>query len=323
MLGDVPILKWLSMIGILILFHQVYGPDNLTINHQGQPAIIVKRDDYKLPTLSLIDLNKFNQLLNGLERQIYQIAHNAKIGDHGEIIPEQIGYKLDRSKFTTQFYTYFFGSGSFTIDTPLTAVYPKVDSELLAHIREKPISHYITYFNSGNKNRSHNIDLAAKAINNFVVFPGEIFSFNQVVGKRTKEKGYLLASVIVRGELSEGIGGGICQVSSTLFNAIDSAGLQIVQRYSHSRNVPYVQPGRDATVSWDGPDFLFKNQYNQPILILAYSQGGSMFVTINSSDVIEYKPRVVPIMSKRLPEEISVESYLMKKSRMHHGVSAD
>jgi vancomycin resistance protein YoaR len=323
MLGDVPNLKWISMIGILVMFHQIYVPDHLTINHQGQQAIIVKRDDYKLPTLPLINLDKFNQLLDGLERQIYQIPHNAKIGDHREIIPEQIGYKLDRRKFTMQFYTYFFGSGPSIIEAPRKAVYPKVDSELLAHIREKPIGHYITYFNFGNKNRSHNIALAAKAISNFVVFPGEIFSFNQVVGKRTKEKGYLLASVIVRGELSEGIGGGICQVSSTLYNAIDSAGLQIVQRYSHSRNVPYVQPGRDATVSWDGPDFLFKNQYNQPILILAYSQEGNMFVTINSSDVIDYKPRVVPIMSKRLPEEISLESYLIKKSKMHHGVSAD
>jgi vancomycin resistance protein YoaR len=313
-------LKWISMVGMLLLFHQVYAPDHLTINHQGQSAIIINRAEYKLLALPLIDLDKFNQLLNVIERQIYQLPHNAKIGDHGEIIPEQIGYKLDRRKFTTQFYTYFFGSGPSTFDVPRTAIYPNVDSELLAHIREKPLSHYISYFNSGNKNRSHNIALAAKAINNFVVFPGEIFSFNQVVGKRTKEKGYLIASVIVRGELSEGIGGGICQVSSTLFNAIDGAGLRIVQRYSHSRNVPYVLHGRDATVSWAGPDFLFKNQYNQPILILAYSEGGSMFVKIYSSDVIEYKPRVVPSMSKRLPEEISLDSFLMKKSRMHHGV---
>jgi vancomycin resistance protein YoaR len=307
MLGVVPNLKWISMVGLLIFFYQVNAPDHLTINHQGQTAIIVKRADYKLPALPMIDMDKFNQLINGLERQVYQLPHNAKIGSHGEILPEQLGYKLDRSKFTTQFHTYFFGSGPSIIDVPRTAVYPQVDSELLAHIRGKPISQYITYFNSGNKNRSHNIALAAKAINNFVVFPGEIFSFNQVVGKRTKEKGYLQASVIVRGELSEGIGGGICQVSSTLFNAIDGAGLQIVQRYSHSRNVPYVLPGRDATVSWDGPDFLFKNQYNQPILILAYSDGGRMFITIYSSDVIEYKPRVVPIVSKRLPEEISLE----------------
>ena len=79
--------------------------------------------------------------------------------------------------------------------------------------REKPIGHYITYYNANNKNRSINISLAAKTLNNQVVFPGETFSFNQVIGKRTAAKGYLRATVIVRGqELSEkGIGGGICR----------------------------------------------------------------------------------------------------------------
>ena len=153
-------------------------------------------------------------------------------------------------------------------------VFPRVDGELLAEIKEKPIGHYVTYYNARNRNRSHNIRLAAAAINNTVLFPGETFSFNAVVGKRTKEKGYLQAPIIVRGELAEGIGGGICQVSSTLFNATDRAGLYIVKRYSHSRNVPYVRPGRDATVSWDGPDFVFQNRYNQPILIRAQAVPG-------------------------------------------------
>ncbi|CAK6478221.1 putative factor for cell wall maintenance or synthesis [Peribacillus simplex] len=146
----------------------------------------------------------------------------------------------------------------------MLAIHPKVDSEILAEIREKKIGEYRTYFNVNNKNRSNNISLAAEAINNYVVFPGEVFSFNQAVGKRSVEKGYMLARVIVKGEFSEGIGGGICQVSSTLFNAIDNAGLQTVQRYSHTRSVPYVPSGRDATVSWYGPDFSFKNKYNQP-----------------------------------------------------------
>jgi vancomycin resistance protein YoaR len=93
-----------------------------------------------------------------------------------------------------------------------------------------------------------------------------------------------------------------------LFNATDRAGLQIVQRYSHSRDVPYVLPGRDATVSWGGPDFSFQNQYNQPVLIRSFAGGGTMFVSIHSSDSIEYKPRVVPGTSKRLPEEVSSET---------------
>jgi hypothetical protein len=108
----------------------------------------------------------------------------------------------------------------------------------------------------------------------------------------------------VRGELSEGIGGGICQVSTTLFNSVDRAGLKIIQRYSHSRNVPYVPPGRDATVSWEGPDFTFTNQYNQPILIRASAGGGTVVISLYSSHIIEYKPRVVPSIIKLLPKEI-------------------
>ena len=183
---------------------------------------------------------------------------------------------------------------SATIEIPIHPVYPKIDSELLADIRSVRIGRYITSFNSSNKNRSTNIDLAAEAINNHVVFPGETFSFNRVVGKRTVEKGYEKAKVIVRGEYAEDIGGGICQVSSTLFNAVDSAGLKIVQRFSHSRNVSYIPPGRDATVSWYGPDFEFKNIYNQPIIIQARTMGNLLVIKIFSSDVIEYQPKKVP-----------------------------
>src|SRR5699024_7644450 len=104
---------------------------------------------------------------------------------------------------------------------------------------------YVTYFKETNKERSHNIRLSTEAINNHVVFPNDEFSFNEVVGERTKEKGYMKAPVIVKGELSEDIGGGICQVSSTLFNAVDLKGIQTVERYSHSRSVPYVPQGQD------------------------------------------------------------------------------
>src|SRR5699024_2272393 len=111
--------------------------------------------------------------------------------------------------------------------------------------------------------------------------------------------------VIVKGELSEGIGGGICQVSSTLYNAVDLVGLDIVKRYSHSRSVPYVPPGRDATVSWFGPDFVFKNPYNQPILIRAFAKDGNMIVTLYSSDSIQIKRRDIPDLESHSVKETS------------------
>ncbi|SFJ36160.1 Vancomycin resistance protein YoaR, contains peptidoglycan-binding and VanW domains [Paenibacillus sp. UNC496MF] len=302
-------MKWLWITGLMRLLQPGIDdgqPDEqLSVGLRGQNAVVIHRADYASPGFTMVDLDKFDRLVEQLKRRSYEAPRNAIIGDHGGIVAEQLGYRLDQAQFTEKFYAYFYGTGASAIDAPLAPVYPRVDRELLAEIKEKPIGHYATYYNSRNKNRSHNIRLAAQAINNTVIFPGETFSFNKVVGERTREKGYLEAPVIVRGELSEGIGGGICQVSSTLFNASDRAGLQIVKRYSHSRSVPYVRSGRDATVSWNGPDFAFENQYNQPILIRALAVPGKLYVSIYSSDVIEYKPRNVPGMTfGELPEEV-------------------
>ncbi|MBT2763547.1 VanW family protein [Paenibacillus sp. ISL-20] len=300
-------MRWMSVLGLLFMLLQGDEPDNsdLMITQEGKVMASVSRSDHALDVFPLLDMDKYNQWVDALDRKTYLEARNARIGSSGQIIPGQNGHRLDRRKLLEQYYSYWYGTGGATVEAPRYPIYPKVDTELLASLRVKPIGYYVTYFNSNNKNRSHNIALAAQAIDSAVVFPGETFSFNQVVGIRTVDRGYKRAGVIVRGELSEGVGGGICQVSSTLYNAIDRAGLQIVKRYSHSRNVPYVLPGRDATVSWGGPDFVFENAYNQPILIRAFGNGGRMTVAIYSSELIEYKPRNVPSISNVLPQETS------------------
>jgi vancomycin resistance protein YoaR len=310
------------LVGLLLLAQPVEISDNnLTLTQQGQKITIMNRENFTmpLPGTPLINDKKYDEFIEKLDQEIYRAPQNAVINDQGGIDPEQVGYKLDRQLFKEQFYKYFYSNGPSEVEVPLSEVYPKVDSELLADIRIKQIGQYVTYFNSHNKSRSHNIFLAAKAIDNHVIFPNETFSFNKVVGKRTLEKGYLRAPIIVRGELSEGVGGGICQVSSTLFNAADRAGLKIVERYSHSRNVPYVPSGRDATVSWYGPDFRFQNQYNQPILLRAKRYGGTMIVTLYSSDVINYAPRVVPSAESQLPKEINVEQEIHPAPRLNTG----
>jgi len=302
-------LKWISIAAIWLLLQSGQDTGQLTITNDGNVISKVSREEHSLDVFPLMDMEKYEAWVEQMDQKIYHEAQNARIGSSGQIIPGQNGYRLHREKLLEQYHAYRYGTGPATIEAPKLPVYPKVDSEVLASIRVKPIGYYVTYYNARNKNRTHNINLASKAIDSFVVFPGEVFSFNKVVGIRTPSRGYLPAPVIVRGELSEGVGGGICQVSSTLFNAIDRAGLKIVQRYSHSRNVPYVPPGRDATVSWGGPDFVFENAYNEPILIRAFSGGGKMTVSVYSSELIEYKPREVPSMSRRLPEETKVEPH--------------
>jgi vancomycin resistance protein YoaR len=296
----VRVLKY-SFLMLLLFFVQTLDvSDNVYLQLEGETVAIVNRAEFQsLLGNSLIDVEKYQEFVEKLELQIQKEPLNATIDKYGTVVPEQLGYKLDRHNFAKEFYTYFYGRGTKKINVPTIPIYPKVDSELLANIRVKQIGQYMTYFNRHKKGRVQNIKLAAEAINNHVVFPGEIFSFNKVVGKRTFEKGYLPAPVIIRGRVYRDFGGGICQVSSTLFNAVDRAGVKILNRYSHSKRVPYVPPGRDAQVSWYGADFTFENIHNQPILIQANVYGGSLLITIHSSDVINFQSRYVP----NAPEE--------------------
>jgi vancomycin resistance protein YoaR len=272
--------------------------DHLIITKDGQTVTIINREEFTFPQtgLPLINTSKYRSFLDKLDNQISIAPENASLDPNGMIIPERTGSRIHRQAFTEQFYSYFFSPQKAKMEIPILKVYPPVDSELLSDIRSMRIGRYVTSFNPQNKKRSNNIQLATKAINNHVVFPGETFSFNKVVGKRTVAKGYLRAPVIVRGEFSEDIGGGICQVSSTLYNAVDNAGVKIVERFSHSRKVPYIPPGRDATVSWYGPDFEFKNNYNQPILIRARTLGHLIIIKVYSSENINYLPRKVPYL---------------------------
>ncbi|MDT8861116.1 VanW family protein [Alkalihalobacillus sp. MEB130] len=297
-------------LGFLMLFVPISDiEDDLTITHENQPIATVNRADFINDTLGreMVDLEAFDQFVEHIDQLTFEPPVNAHIDKLGNIVSEQVGYRLHKQHFKKLFYQYYYGKGAMEMEVPHQTLHPRVDSELLSDIRVQRIGQYVTYFNSRNKPRSHNIKLATEAINNQVIFPGETFSFNQIVGKRTKERGYLPAPVIVRGELSEGIGGGICQVSSTLYNAVDHAGLEIVQRYSHSRRVPYVPSGRDATVSWYGPDFVFRNELNQPILLQAKVYGGSMSVIVLSSDSINFENRRVPGAPHKLPKEVHID----------------
>jgi len=299
---------WLSV--LLLIGSQNNLPDNLVVSHEGKTIANVNRVYFSNPLIDIpfIDQKNYNEFIQKLDKTVYKPPINASLDNNGNIIAEKVGYKLDHEAFKRLFYTYFFNKGSSYVEAPMITIFPNVDSELLSNISVNRIGDYATYFNSNNKERSHNILLASEAINNQVVFPGETFSFNKVVGKRTKERGYKRAPVIVKGELSEDIGGGICQISSTLYNAVDKAGLTITERYSHSKRVGYVPSGRDATVRWYGPDFRFTNKYNQPILIRSNVYGGTVRILVYSSDAINNKPRKVPSASYKLPEEVPLGS---------------
>ncbi len=131
----------------------------------------------------------------------------------------------------------------------------------------KRLASYSTYFNPDQVNRTINLKLACAAIHDIEVLPGEIFSFNQTVGPRTPQKGYTKAITFLAGQQIYSYGGGVCQVSSTLYNAVQNAGLQTLERYAHSLPVNYVPSEMDATVAYGSKDYRFLNNTDRTILI--------------------------------------------------------
>lgn len=160
----------------------------------------------------------------------------------------------------------------------------------------KEIARYETKYNTSQKDRTTNVTLAASFINGVVLQPGDIFSFNETVGDRTKARGFKDAVVYNNGSKETGIGGGICQVSSTLFNAALLANLEIVERHNHSLKVGYTPNGRDATVFYGNQDFRFRNNSDYPVQISIYCAKGRLLIAINSyqpAPVVDIKLNVI------------------------------
>lgn len=155
---------------------------------------------------------------------------------------------------------------------------------------------FTTRYDASNKNRSNNISLASSKIDGTVIMPGETFSYNQTVGKRTIDAGFKEAGAYAGGKVVQEVGGGICQVSSTLYNAVLYANLEIVDRSNHYFQTSYVDAGRDATVSWGTVDFKFKNNRKYPIKIEAVSKNGVNKISIKG--IKEEKEYEVVIQSE-------------------------
>lgn len=184
---------------------------------------------------------------------------------------------------------------------------------------------YTTLYDASNENRDNNVNLASEKINGTIIYPGETFSYNQIVGKRTIEAGYKEAGAYAGGKVVQEIGGGICQVSSTLYNAVLYANLEVVERYNHYFETSYVDPGRDATVSWGSLDFQFKNNRDYAIKIEAKARNGVCKITIkgikqdNDYEVV-IQPQVTSIIKKteRYENDSSLEEGVTEVEQEGH-----
>ena len=158
---------------------------------------------------------------------------------------------------------------------PLKVTYPKVTTSMIGtEAFPDLLSEFSTNYAVSNRNRTTNLILAANKINGLVLMPGETFSYNKIVGERTISAGYKEAPIYVEGRVENGIGGGICQITTTLYNAVLYANLEIVERSNHQFVPSYANASRDATVVYGAIDFKFKNNRDYPIKLTCSVENG-------------------------------------------------
>lgn len=253
--------------------------------YHGEP-----RESYSLDTSGLEDAAKAEAA--NIAAQWDKKAKNGSISSYDAASDKFIfagaetGVAVDQEKLTSDILTAV-NDRDFdaVIEASVSTVEPEY-SEEAARQRYEKIGSFTTK-TTANQKRNTNVKLAAQAINGTVIQPGQEFSFNDTVGQRTEAKGYQGAAAYNNGEVVEEIGGGVCQVSSTLYNAVVKAGLKTTVRRSHTYEPSYVTPGTDATVSWGGPDYKFVNNSSAGIGIRASYYDQTVTVSIYGIPVLE------------------------------------
>ena len=192
---------------------------------------------------------------------------------------------------------------------PLKITHPNITTDKIGtEAFPDLLGEYTTHYNGGDTNRTTNLRLASNKINNTVIMPGETFSYNKVVGKRTVEAGYKEAATYAGGKVVDDIGGGICQITSTLYNAVIFANLDIVSRSNHQFVPSYVKAGRDATVVYGAIDFKFKNTRKYPIQIKSTVSGGVARVAIfGIKEDTEYEIKIETKITGSIPMQTKYE----------------
>lgn len=212
------------------------------------------------------DINDLAPLLNQLAQTTNTAPHNSAFSDEaGTIVPAQPGRNLNIAATMNKLLDAPPGS---SIEPAYDEVAPEISTERLAQAQQ--IGHYRTPIKDSSFGRVHNLKLTASLLNNTVIAAGEEFSFNRTTGEPTIERGFQSATIFTSdGGHGQEIGGGMCQVSSTLYNAVLAAGLPVTERHPHSQPVTYVPPGLDATTYTD-KDFRFRNSLRAPLILQAF-----------------------------------------------------
>lgn len=226
------------------------------------------------------------QYIDRLAPQYEVAAYDGQVNFHPDQTPlftvtnQRAGKIIDRERLYGDILAVLKGNKFPTVKVHYQTVAPTPAEQIIAGITKR--SHFSTHFND-NPPREKNLRLALSKFHGLVVHPGETVSFNQIVGARTAAQGYEAAKIIVGGEYVDGIGGGVCQVSTTIFNAVAQAGLHILEAHNHSLPSSYVPLGKDAMVS-SGVDLRFANNTGAPVYFATKVQNNHLHVTIYGRD---------------------------------------
>lgn len=225
------------------------------------------------------------------------------------VSPGRAGQKLDRAALLAALQSGFADRKKTVYALPVVTIRPALSEEDIAKWPlDQVLAFYSTKFTAADESRTHNLKMAAAALNGLIVEPGGEFSFNKHVGPRVPEKGYMEAPVVFRNRLVLGMGGGVCQVSGTLFNAALLANLPIVTHTNHSLPSTYLPLGRDATVVYDAVDLVFANDTGRPVYIAAGVYGSRLVVALIGHRDVRPKVRIQVEIIEKIPFETVVEN---------------
>ena len=246
--------------------------------------------------------------LDALLQEHYIAPVDAVMDEKFTIQPESFGYGFDVEDATAKLGALPYGE---TISIPFIRIPAQVTAEsLLSTLYTDVLGEFQTpYQGDDDNNRNTNLAVACAAINNVILLPGEEFSYNATLGERTEAAGYKPAGSYVNGLTVDTLGGGICQVSSTLYYCTLLADLKIIERWPHGFISNYTDPGMDASVSWPNADLHFANNTGYPIKIEAYRADGNVTVRLLGTDTKDYYVEMHYKITSTDPYEIIYEEY--------------
>jgi len=255
--------------------------------------------------------------LEALLQEHYVAPVDAVMDKNFTIQPESYGYGFDLEDAAAKLGNLPYGQ---TLSIPFTRIPAEVTAEsLLGTLYTDVLGEFQTpYQGDDDNNRNTNLALACAAINDVVLLPGEEFSYNATLGERTAAAGYKPAGSYVNGLTVDTIGGGICQVSSTLYYCTLLADLKIIERWPHGFISNYTDPGMDASVSWPNADLHFANNTGYPIKIVAYRANGNVTVKILGTDTKDYYVEMHYRITSTDPYETIYEEYPPDNEKNYH-----